>query len=152
MTAPGGDKMIFDKDLAREWLEIVYGTCQNKIHICSTQNWRGLIHSSVDSALDHIQELHDNGAEGIYARVTTLSTLPDGSRGTEADSQELVGMWADIDIAGPGHKTTKLLPGSIQDAKNIIELSDLPEPTVWVHSGGGCLPVVAAEQPVPARW
>lgn len=146
MTAPGGDKMIFDREMAREWLEIVYGPCQDKIHICSTLNWRGLVHGDIDMALDHIQELHDNGAEGIYARVTTLAGLPvdeDGrqrSRGSEADSQELIGMWADIDIAGPGHKTTKALPQNTADAYQIIAESGLPEPTVWVHSGGGVYP------------
>jgi putative DNA primase/helicase len=140
--------MIFERDTAREWLEIVYGTCQEKIHICSTLNWRGNTFSGedIDAALDYIQDLHDNGAEGIYARVTTLSHLPvdeDGrqrSRGSEADSRELAGMWADIDIAGPGHKTTKVLPATIQDAELIIAESGLPEPSVWVHSGGGVYP------------
>lgn len=140
MTAPGGDKVIFNEDMAREWLEIVYGTCKDKIHICSTQNWRGAIFDDVDAALAYIRVLDNAGAEGIYARVTTLRTLPDKSRGSEADSQELIGMWADIDIAGPGHKTTKVLPADIQDAKNIIVESGLPEPTAWVHSGGGVYP------------
>lgn len=140
MTAPGGDKMIFDRDMAREWLEIVYGNCQDKIHICSTLNWRGIAHADIELALDHIQELHDNGAEGIYARVTTLSYVPDHSRGAESDSQEFVGLWADIDIAGPGHKTTKVLPQNVDDACRIIAESGLPDPTVWVHSGGGLYP------------
>lgn len=146
MTAPGGDNMIFDRDMARNWLEIVYGNCQDKIHICSTLNWRGLVHADIELALDHIQELHDNGAEGIYARVTTLSTLPvdengrQRSRGSEADSQEMIGLWADIDIAGPGHKTNKPLPEDITDAYRIVTESGLPEPTAWVHSGGGVYP------------
>lgn len=146
METSGGDNMIFDRSVAQEWLEIVYGTCQDKIHICSTMNWRGEVFSDMEEALDHIAGLHNQGAEGIYARVTTLAQLPvdeDGrqrSRGSEADSQELVGLWADIDIAGPGHKTTKPLPTDEAQARKIIEESGLPEPTVWVHSGGGLYP------------
>jgi putative DNA primase/helicase len=146
MEVSGGDNMIFSRDVAQEWLEIVYGSCQDKIHICSTLNWRGEVFSDAEEALDHIAGLHQLGAEGIYARVTTLAGLPvdeegrQRSRGSEADSQELVGLWADIDIAGPGHKTNKVLPPDETEARKIITESGLPEPTVWVHSGGGLYP------------
>jgi putative DNA primase/helicase len=151
MATPRGDNMVFDREMAQEWLEIVYGRCRDKIHICSTANWRGDAFGpdDIEAALDYIRDLDRNGAEGIYARVTTLAEMPpEKSRGAESDSQELIGLWADIDIAGPGHKTAKILPANSADAYQIVTESGLPEPTVWIHSGGGLYPWWLLANPV----
>ncbi|MBT2207022.1 AAA family ATPase [Actinomadura sp. NEAU-AAG7] len=50
------------------------------------------------------------------------------------------GLWADIDIEGPGHKTTEPLPPDEEAARKVVEAASLPEPTRWIHSGGGMYP------------
>lgn len=129
---------------AREWLEIVYGDTPGLIHICGTNNWTGYTSSGdnkIEAALNNIQRLHNQGAEGIYLRATTLRQPPPaGERGGDDLSFYLPGLWADIDIAGPGHKTTGTLPIDVTEAMAIVEASGLPEPSHWIHSGGGLYP------------
>lgn len=129
----------------RSWLEIVYGDMPGYINICSTANWEGrcFTREMLDDAVTYVDALDRQGVQGIYARVTSLRTLPNAtrnSRGTEADSLNLPGLWADLDIAGSGHKTSKPLPETVEQAMSIITVSGLPEPTVWIHSGGGLYP------------
>jgi P4 family phage/plasmid primase-like protien len=129
----------------RSWLDIVYGDMPGYLNICSTSNWQGRCFTAaqIDEAVAYVDTLDKAGTQGIYARVTSLRELPDAelkSRGTEAQSLNLPGLWADLDICGPGHKTDKPLPATVEDAMRIIEVSGLPEPTVWIHSGGGLYP------------
>ena len=129
----------------RSWLEIVYGDMPGYLNICSTSNWEGRCFTSaqIDEAVAYVDRLDKAGTQGIYARVTSLRELPDSgnrSRGTEAQSLNLPGLWADLDICGPGHKTDKPLPATVEEAMRIIEISGLPEPTLWIHSGGGLYP------------
>lgn len=73
-----------------------------------------------------------------------------GGRGTASDSFELPGLWADLDLAGPGHTAPPaglaLLP-DLQAARDLVD--HLPEPTLWVHSGGGLYPWWLLHQPHP---
>jgi hypothetical protein len=127
----------------REWLEIVYGDTPGLINICSTADWAGKIYSNdqIDFALHYIQSLDRRGVEGIYARATTLRQAPPtGQRGGDDLSFYLPGLWADIDIAGPGHKTKNILPPDVDAAIAIVNMSGLPEPSHWIHSGGGLYP------------
>jgi putative DNA primase/helicase len=129
----------------RSWLEIVYGDMPGYLNICSTSNWQGRCFAAteIEEAVAYVDRLDKAGTQGIYARVTSLRELPDAdlkSRGTEAQSSHLPGLWADLDICGPGHKTDKPLPATVEDAMRIIEVSGLPEPTIWIHSGGGLYP------------
>lgn len=127
-------------DETREWLEIAYGDVPGLIHICSTANWTGKTFESgdIEGALGYVQLLNDRGAEGIYARACTLKWLPqEGARGGDEASFFLPGLWADLDIAGPGHKTTQPLPATEDEAMQIVEAAGLPAPSHWIHSGGG---------------
>lgn len=127
----------------REWLEIVYGDTPGLINICSTADWAGKIYGNdqIDFALHYIQSLDRQGVEGIYARATTLRQAPQaGQRGGDDLSFYLPGLWADIDIAGPGHKTKNTLPPDVDAAIAIVNMSGLPEPSHWIHSGGGLYP------------
>ncbi len=137
---------------AREWLEIVYGDTPGLIHVCGTNNWTGFTcggDNKIDTALNCIQRLHNQGAEGIYLRATTLrSKPPQDSRGGDDLSFYLPGLWGDIDIAGPGHKTTGTLPPTVEEAMKIVAASGLPEPSHWIHSGGGLYPWWLLERPV----
>lgn len=152
----------FDPQAARMWLDVLYpGDTPGLIHISATGNWQGRTFSDRDKAVAYMQTM--DGREGVYLRATTLRARPaDGGRGGAADSLTLPGLWADLDIAGPGHKhdlcpagcprghthITRPLPPDEDQARRIIAESGLPAPSVWVHSGGGLYPWWLLEQPV----
>lgn len=142
-----------DLDAAREWLATVYGDTPGLINIVCTGNWAGAFYptdeAGLSGAVDYIRRLDDAGKAGIYARVTTVKEQPpEGRRGSADLSLSFPGFWADIDIAGPGHKTDKPLPPDTAAAFKIVETSGLPEPTLWVHSGGGVYPWWMLRQPL----
>lgn len=127
-------------DEAREWLEIVYGDVPGYLHICSTGDWEGKTFESGDTetAMRYVSYLDSHNREGIYVRACTMRRPPrSGERGGDELSFFLPGLWADLDIAGPGHKTKQPLPVSEDEAMQIVEAAGLPAPSHWVHSGGG---------------
>ncbi|RPJ37679.1 MAG: hypothetical protein EHM35_06175, partial [Planctomycetaceae bacterium] len=150
----------FDRDEAQVWLEQLHGDSEGFLHICSVGNFAGAtIDLSktdwVSKALYYIESLHNGGTEGIYLRATTISRrLDKGERGGVKDTLTFPGFWADIDLRGPGHKhevctddcvkphrhKTLDLPETVEQAKTILAGSGLPEPTLWIHSGGGLYP------------
>jgi putative DNA primase/helicase len=159
-----------DLGAVESWVRLIHGESQGFVHICSTLSWVGnVFHVATDMERikKYVQRLHDNGAKGIYMRATTVAGQPDrDKRGSIEDSVTLPGFWADIDLAGPGHKTNKPLPPTVEEAARIIQEARLPEPTLWVHSGGGVYPwwlfqtpvlmvngeIVAGMQDMSERW
>lgn len=146
-----------DAAQVKAWLQILHGGDEGDvnsdisgglIHISSADlqgselGWRGRSHGMIDSAVKHIMELDAAGHKGIYVRCTTLKgVLKEGGRGKVEDSKMLPGFAADMDIAGPGHKPVRgQLPPDVTTCQAIIAASGLPEPTLWVHSGGGVYP------------
>lgn len=135
-----------DRSAIAAWLDLVHplgpdGYTDGLIHICSVGNWDGRTFVEHADAVDYVMRLDAEGAQGIYLRTTSLSSVPRNySRGGAVDSKILPGFAADMDIAGPGHKTLKPLPTSIEQCRAIIAAANLPEPTLWVHSGGGVYP------------
>lgn len=148
-SSPTIGTSTFDPQAARHWLETLHGTSEGLIHICSTADWVGSSFTAdqIGHAINYAGMLDRQGVEGIYVRTTTLQPGYTG-RGSAADSLMLPGFAMDIDLAGPGHKTTHLLPGSVEMAQQIVSEAGLPEPTVWVHSGGGVYPWWLLEQPI----
>jgi hypothetical protein len=68
---------------------------------------------------------------------TRHQRLPGNQRGGDKDCLEVPGLWVDIDIAGPNHKTAAaLLPPHEEAALELIGSFNLPA-TVIVHTGGG---------------
>jgi putative DNA primase/helicase len=130
----------FDPLAAMQWLDTLYpGETPGLIHISATGNWAGRAFTDRQQAVEYMQAM--DGREGVYLRATTLRDHPTGGgRGHAADSLALPGLWADLDIAGPGHKTAEPLPPGEDEARQIIATSGLPTPTLWVHSGGGLYP------------
>ncbi|MDF5756619.1 YfjI family protein [Spongiactinospora sp. TRM90649] len=145
-AAPRQVRLRADLEAAREWLRRLHGGHPGLINICATGTWAGRCfatdESGIDSAVGYIDWLDQRSREGIYARVTTLATAPGrGKRGGADASLSLPGLWADIDIAGPGHKATVLpLPPDGETAMRLVAEAGLPEPTLWIHSGGGLYP------------
>lgn len=127
-------------DETREWLEIVYGDVPGYLHVCSTDDWDGMTfrEGEIELALRYVAHLDSKKREGIYVRACTLRHPPrQGHRGGDQLSFFLPGLWADLDIAGPGHKTTQPLPATEDEAMQIVEAAGLPAPSHWIHSGGG---------------
>lgn len=135
-----------DHSAILNWIELVHpvdadGYTNGLIHICATGNWEGRTFVEPRDAAAFVMQLDREGREGIYMRTTTLATVPkEYKRGSDEDSKILPGFAADMDIAGPGHKTTRPLPTSVEQCRAIIAATNLPEPTLWVHSGGGVYP------------
>lgn len=136
-----------DLGQVESWVRLMHDRSEGYVHVCSTLSWSGQVFDitgdldAMEELTEYVQRLHLNGAKGIYLRTTTIGrALEQGERGSVADSVTLPGLWADIDIAGPGHKTTKPLPPNEAEAQRIIAEAGLPYPTVWVHSGGGLYP------------
>src|SRR5687768_5550160 len=100
----------FDPQAARMWLDVLYpGDTPGMIHVSATGNWAGRAFNDRDQAVEYMQAMDPR--EGVYLRATTLRRQPaTGGRGSAADSLALPGLWADIDLAGPGHKTDQELP------------------------------------------
>lgn len=142
-----------DLGQVESWVRLMHDRGEGYVHICSTLSWSGQVFSistDMPKLLEYVQRLHDADAKGIYLRVSTIGrALEQGERGSVADSVSLPGFWADIDIAGPGHKTTKPLPPNEVEAQRIIAEAGLPSPTLWVHSGGGLYPWWLFAEPVP---
>ncbi len=57
-------------------------------------------------------------------------------RGGAADVAALLGLWADIDIAGPAHTSKKPYPPDEEAARGLLSAMPLA-PTLLVHSGHG---------------
>jgi hypothetical protein len=137
-----------DPAAVRLWFDVLYVDTPGLIHISSTGKWAGQTFDDKDAAAAHVAELDAEKPEGIYLRTTTLRARPAKGRGTAADSLALPGLWADLDIAGPGHATTEQLPPDAEAARKIVTESGLPDPTVWVHSGGGLYPWWLLDKPL----
>lgn len=145
------ESSLFDIDGVRFWLEFLHGDSRGFIHVCSTGDWSGRTfdlqdNEALDTAIGYVKELDNENRQGIYLRMTTIPQVAEG-RGKDEDSISFPGLWADIDLAGPGHKTDKPLPGTREDAENIVREAGLPDPTLWVHSGGGLYPYWLLRQP-----
>jgi putative DNA primase/helicase len=141
---------LFDVAAVRTWLVILHGDAPGLVHVCATRAWTGATFTTdqLDAAAAYAAVLDARSPEGVYARVTTLKApLPHGSRGGQADTLALPALWADIDLAGPGHKSDQPLPPDDEAARAIIAASRLPEPTMWVHSGGGLYPIWLLDRP-----
>lgn len=140
-----------DLGMVREWLETLHGYSPGLLGISAAhpdQRFANAIAETIDEAVRHVEQFDRAGKEGIYVRMTTLRERPpQGARGSAEMSLALPCLWADIDIAGPGHKTTEPLPPDEESARKIVTAAGLPEPSRWIHSGGGLYPIWGLEAP-----
>ncbi|MEU4367532.1 hypothetical protein [Micromonospora chersina] len=147
ITTADGAGATFDPAAVRRWLGILHGDSPGHVHICSTDDWAGRLFGDLDAAAKYVGYLDQQGREGIYLRVTTLRTdRAIGGRGGAADSAALPALWADLDLAGPGHAEQDLPPDEAA-GRAVIDATGLPLPTIWVHSGGGLYPIWLLDQP-----
>lgn len=78
------------------------------------------------------------GERNVYVRTTALShRVPTWRRGTTDETGALVALWADLDVAGPGHAPAAL-PHPPNDAAVLEVLDELDTPpSMLVSTGGG---------------
>jgi hypothetical protein len=140
------------------------------IQICTTSNWTGArfptTPAGVNSAAKYAAQQDEAQVKGVYVRMTTLkdtTPMSKGERGSEEHSHTLPCLWADVDIAGPGHKHVPNIPGtedyntrkktqlplppSVSAAKTILESCGLGQPTIVITSGGGFYPLWFLDTP-----
>ncbi len=80
--------------------------------------------------------LCDEAGYDVYVGVgLQRHDLGRGERGKAADVTGLCGLWADIDIAGPGHESAKVYPPTEDDALSLLDAVE--EPSLVVNSGHG---------------
>lgn len=129
------------------WLELLYGREPAGLIWVGGHGdgWGGRTFTTVTDAADYAARLDASAAGGVYHRLTTLRSIEKG-RGTAADSAYLPGFAMDLDLRGPGHKSDRY-PETEEDLTTLLRKAGLPEPTVWVHSGGGRYPYWLLDQP-----
>lgn len=132
---------------AQRWLEWLYGTRPDGLIWIGGHGDRfaGRTFTSIPDAVAYAEQLDQGGAGGVYHRLTTLRPIGQG-RGTAADSAYLPGFAMDLDLRGPGHKALNY-PETEQELVTLLRKAGLPEPSAWVHSGGGRYPFWKLEQP-----
>jgi uncharacterized protein YozE (UPF0346 family) len=138
-----------DLDQVRAWIELAYPRVNldeaGVLHVSATDAWSGRRFKlrDLDDLLAYVAQLDREGRAGIYLRATTMDPKAGKGRGKAADSVELVGLWSDIDLDGPGHKHDPakydglVLPPDEVAGRAIVDRAGLPVPSVWIHSGGG---------------
>jgi hypothetical protein len=130
------EPLAADPDSIRAWLAPRF-EAPGLVSLCSKNNWTGIQTDDLDRAVNWVMDQDRAGAEGIYVRVTTVtSRFPAGSRGSARDSRALFGMWSDIDYGNDLHKATDL-PATVDEARDIPRFAKLPEPTRVERSGAG---------------
>ena len=130
------EPLAADPEITRAWLAPRF-EAPGLVSICSKNNWTGIQTDDLDRAVGWVIEEDRAGAEGIYCRVTTVtSRFPAGARGSARDSRALFGMWSDIDFGNDLHKATGL-PANADEARDIPRFAKLPDPTRVEHSGAG---------------
>lgn len=146
-----------DLEAVTSWFTRLYGAMpeENLINIVRTDRWSGEFVPVKDEMgiLQTVIDYDEVEPVGIYHRITTVLTPPppgpkgEKRRGDASQSRMLPGFWADVDIAGPGHKSKGALPPDQKSAIRIIRNSALPEPSLWVSSGGGLYPWWLLDEP-----
>ncbi len=135
---------------SRKWLTWLYGPEPDGLLWIGghADHFAGRTFTSIEDAAEYGAELDAKGEGkewGVYHRLTTLRKL-DRGRGTAADSAYLPAFAMDLDLRGPGHKAMNY-PDSEQDLVTLLRKAGLPEPSAWVHSGGGRYPFWKLDQP-----
>ena len=153
--------LLADLSAVEDWVERVYPEAPGVLmvnHVDARGTFKGTGGGCPDraSVVARVQELDAAGSQSIYLRAATLKVLPGPhGRGSSSDSFVLPGLWADVDFGTVGHKHDRkkgggglVLPPNASEARRIVTESGLPEPTLWVNSGGGLYPWWLFDKPV----
>lgn len=146
--------MELDSAATRAFLELLYGDVG--------EGWFTLMSKRLDDSpveidwvlandLDEVVRVAAQRApQGHVWFGVALRREPLGRRrGGAQDCLSVPGLWLDVDIEGPGHKTPDPLPLDVDDALSLLAEHPVP-PSVVVHSGGGLQPYWLFDTPRPA--
>ncbi|WP_323099428.1 phage/plasmid primase, P4 family [Intrasporangium sp. YIM S08009] len=155
-----GRRVAVDPDAVRNWVRRVYDglpgvLCVHHADRAGKFDGGGGACATELELLERVTHLDRAGAQSIYLRTSTLAVPPaPGNRGSAADSLALPGLWADVDFGSLGHAHDPAMHGGLtlppdaDEARRMVEVSGLPEPTLWVNSGGGLYPWWLFDEPV----
>jgi replicative DNA helicase len=147
----------FDQDQVESWLLRLFSSTPGRIGIAQQDSGGSFcpagLFADVSSAVRAGRALHAQSARSIYYRCTTVSATYAGTgRGLASDSAALPLLWSDIDFGTIGHAKPSApmlpLPPDAESARAIVTNSPLPDPSVWVHSGGGIYALWLLDEPL----
>lgn len=140
------DDIIPDAEAIRAWLATLYAGCPPDEWLCAfgidRQTGRQrILWGKVADTDTFASRLAAAALDcDVWLGVATRAERLDRGRGGRDDCLRIPGLWVDIDIAGPGHKTDAELPRDENEAMdlltaivNAVELG----PTDIVRTGGG---------------
>ncbi len=157
MTAarPTAADVAVDELVIDDWLHQLYGNVdEGWLTLFSIDRTSGRERTDW-SPIDDYDQLTANAARRagtgcVWFGVGTRKAHLLRGRGGSEDIGYLPGLVADLDVAGPAHKTTHTLPPTVDDALRLLD--DFPlRPTAIVHSGHGLQPYWLFDEPAAAQ-
>lgn len=137
-VADGNDALDFLKhffDGATDGYIVVWGKNDKRTHSFHISDMKGAV-----AKLDELSPVGDTYA----ARGLQQSAVRGFDRGDEEGVRFVSGVWADIDTREGPHGSPKkpvdpmTLPADLNEALALVQAAGLPDPTVIIHTGGGC--------------
>ncbi len=125
-----------------DWLTELFGSellCDQWLTVCWRENqirWNHFPATDLERAAHFIDKQAQRSC--TWVGCCPLTDQPDQGRGRTDHTGALIGVWADLDIAGHCHADNGPLPlpETLDDAMAILACIDL-EPTHILHTGGG---------------
>ena len=96
-----------------------------------------LASSTLDEIKHHVDQLVHSGKDVYYGVCSRIFDLGPSKRGALDDLHALTMIWADVDFAAEGHNSGKKYPENKDKALELLTSSELPAPSVVIHTGGG---------------
>ena len=137
-VADGNDALDFLKhffDGATDGYIVVWGKNDKRTHSFHVSDMEGAV-----AKLDELSPVGDT----YVARGLQESAVRGYDRGNEKGVRFVSGVWADIDTREGPHGSrekpvdTMTLPADLNETMELVRVAGLPEPTVIIHTGGGC--------------
>lgn len=125
-----------------DWITELFGSpllSDQVLTVCWKQQDLRFTHVTISDAEMAGQAITDYSAVTCtWIGCCPLTEKPRRGRGGSGDTGALVGVWADVDIAGAGHRQSGTLPlaGNIEQALAVVDSIGVA-PTHVLHSGGG---------------
>ncbi|MDK1344171.1 hypothetical protein QNO09_12830 [Streptomyces sp. 378] len=149
MTNTNQQPLTASPEVVREYLTHLFGDCPGLLSVCSdVDGWVGRRFATdpdgIAAAVQYAVTLDGRRAKGVYVQSTTLREHPSKGRGGEDLTLGLTHLWADGDFGTVGHKPGPddlPAPPDADAVAKVVAESGLPQPSGWVHTGGGCNPI-----------
>lgn len=102
--------------------------------VCQRSNFAGRWFTSIEDGVAFAGERAPT--DDVYIGMGMRRTLPpEGSRGLADEVEAIAGFWADVDVAGEGHKKAGL-PATFDEARELIDDVGI-HPSLVIMSGHG---------------